>query len=260
MTDRLEDVRAVIEPLLKLLDMELVDVETVGSGRASTLRITVDREGGVDLDAIAVATEAISAALDRLDPIMGSYALEVSSPGIERPLRRPDDFARHVGSKVSVKTHAQADGAAPPRRRSLRPTTRVSPSRMSRERHEPSHSKRRCKSGRSLTGERFPRVSFRRAPFRRAPFRRVPRGQRRQVVLARASKRGQDDELRPHGGATHSRARRVSRWTHFSKRLPTPWSPPTSGCRRRRKRLSSRLTRIPARSKSLPRSWTRTDT
>ena len=111
MADRLEDVRVAIEPLLAPLDMELVDVEMVGSGRASTLRITVDREGGVDLDAIAVATEAVSAALDRLDPIMGSYALEVSSPGIERPLRRPDDFARHLGSKVSVKTHAQADGA-----------------------------------------------------------------------------------------------------------------------------------------------------
>lgn len=111
MADRLDDVRVAIEPLLAPLDIELVDVELVGSGRASTLRITVDREGGVDLDAIAAATDAISPALDLLDPIMGSYALEVSSPGIERPLRKPEDFVRHVGSKVSVKTHAQADGA-----------------------------------------------------------------------------------------------------------------------------------------------------
>lgn len=111
MTDRLEDVRAAIEPLLAPLDIELVDVEVVGSGNSRTLRVTIDRDGGVDLDTITAANEVISPVLDRFDPVSGSYTLEVSSPGVERPLRRPEDFVRHIGTAVSVKTLVRVDGA-----------------------------------------------------------------------------------------------------------------------------------------------------
>ena len=72
----------------------------------------VDREGGVDLDAIADATQAVSPMLDSapLDAaITGPYALEVSSPGLERPLRTPAHFARAVGETVSVKSRAGDD-------------------------------------------------------------------------------------------------------------------------------------------------------
>lgn len=107
----LDTVRSTLEPLLARLNLELVDVALVGSGRARTLRVTLDREGGVDLAAIGAATELISPALDEVDPISGEYALEVSSPGVERPLRRPVEFRRFLGTTISVKTAEPVDGA-----------------------------------------------------------------------------------------------------------------------------------------------------
>ena len=86
--------------------LELVDVER----RASVLLVTVDRAGGVDLDALTAANRAVSRALDELDPIPGRYSLEVSSPGVERRLRTPAHFARAVGEMVAVKTRPQVPG------------------------------------------------------------------------------------------------------------------------------------------------------
>jgi ribosome maturation factor RimP len=99
---------AAIEPVLTTLGLELFDVQFTGSGRARTVRVIVDRDGGVDLDAITSAAERIQPALDQLDEL-GSFALEVSSPGLERPLHRPEHFGRAVGETVSVKVRA-ADG------------------------------------------------------------------------------------------------------------------------------------------------------
>jgi ribosome maturation factor RimP len=102
-----ETIVAAIEPVLATLGLEVFDVQLTGSGRASTVRVIVDRDGGVDLDAITAASERIQPALDDLGP----YALEVSSPGLERPLRRPEHFRRAVGETVSVKVRdANADG------------------------------------------------------------------------------------------------------------------------------------------------------
>jgi ribosome maturation factor RimP len=103
-------VRAAAEPVLSSLGLELVDVEIVGSGKARTLRLTVDREGGIDLDALAEANRPVSDALDAVDVLSGRYTLELSSPGVERPLRRPSDFARFVGTTISVKSHDPVDG------------------------------------------------------------------------------------------------------------------------------------------------------
>ena len=102
---------AAAEPALSSLGLELVDVEVVGSGRARTLRLSVDREGGVDLDALAEANGPVSDALDAVDAIAGPYTLELSSPGLERPLRRPSDFRRFVDTTISVKSHDPVDGA-----------------------------------------------------------------------------------------------------------------------------------------------------
>jgi ribosome maturation factor RimP len=110
MADLMERVRSAVEPVLAPLALELLDVEVVGSGRARTLRLSVDRDGGVDLDAITQATRLVSPALDDLDPISGSYTLEVSSPGVERPLKLPEHFRRVVGETVSVKTHVEVEG------------------------------------------------------------------------------------------------------------------------------------------------------
>jgi ribosome maturation factor RimP len=104
-------VRAAAEPVLSSLGLELVDVEVVGSGRARTLRITVDRDGGIDLETLAEANGPVSGALDAVDALPGPYTLELSSPGLERPLRRPAEFRRFVGTAVSVKSHEPVSGA-----------------------------------------------------------------------------------------------------------------------------------------------------
>ena len=104
-------VRAAAEPILSSLGLELVDVEIVGSGRARTLRLTIDREGGIDLDTLAEANKPLSDALDAVDAVPGPYTLELSSPGLERPLRRPAEFRRFVGTTISVKSHDPVSGA-----------------------------------------------------------------------------------------------------------------------------------------------------
>jgi ribosome maturation factor RimP len=101
-------VRELVEPLLADRGLEVVDVEQ----SATKLRITIDRSDGaaVDLDTIALASEQVSHALDRADPIPGRYTLEVSSPGVERPLRTPDHFRRVVGATVALRTRPGTDG------------------------------------------------------------------------------------------------------------------------------------------------------
>lgn len=95
-----ERVRAVVEPVVAAQGLELFDLEQAGP----VLRVTVDREGGADIDAIAATTRALSRALDEHDPINGQYTLEVSSPGLERALRTPAHWAWAVGRTVSIKT------------------------------------------------------------------------------------------------------------------------------------------------------------
>ena len=95
-----------LQPLLAAADLELVDVEL----RSGVLLVTVDRDGGVDLEALTDANRAVSALLDELDPIPGRYTLEVSSPGVERTLRRPAHFVKAVGETVTVKTRPQVPG------------------------------------------------------------------------------------------------------------------------------------------------------
>jgi ribosome maturation factor RimP len=93
-------------PVVAAHHLELIDVEA-GAG---LVRIVVDREGGVDLDGLASANRSLSAALDDLDPLPGRYTLEVTSPGVERRLRTPAQFARAVGETVSVRLVAGTEG------------------------------------------------------------------------------------------------------------------------------------------------------
>jgi ribosome maturation factor RimP len=99
-------VRQLVEPLLAARGLELFDVEL----RGAVLRISVDRQDTLDLDTISEASEVVSAALDNEDPVPGKYTLEVSSPGLERPLRTPAHFRRFVGTTVSVRTHSDVEG------------------------------------------------------------------------------------------------------------------------------------------------------
>jgi ribosome maturation factor RimP len=100
----LETVRRIAAPLAAQEGMELIDVEFGGPGGRQTLRLFIDREGGVSLDDCTSVSRAVSAALDVEDPIVGAYDLEVSSPGLDRPLRTPEHFEKFKGQKVRVKT------------------------------------------------------------------------------------------------------------------------------------------------------------
>jgi ribosome maturation factor RimP len=105
--DILESVRRIAAPLATQEGLELVDVEFGGPGGRQTLRLFIDREqGGVTLDDCTSISHAVSAALDVEDPIAGAYDLEVSSPGLDRPLRTPEHFQKYAGERVRVKTYA----------------------------------------------------------------------------------------------------------------------------------------------------------
>lgn len=100
------------EPLVVEHGMELIDVEYVKEGAEWYLRLFLDKdsETGIDLDDCELISRALSDLLEVEDPITQAYRLEVSSPGIERPLKRTKDFVRFQGEKVQVKTFSEVDG------------------------------------------------------------------------------------------------------------------------------------------------------
>tara|TARA_B100000586_G_C19992129_1_gene376724 strand:+ start:160 stop:678 length:519 start_codon:yes stop_codon:yes gene_type:complete len=101
-----ERIDALAAPLCDRVGVELVDVEYEGG----VVRLVVDQPEGVGMDAIANLTREVSRALDHEDPISGTYTLEVTSPGLERPLKRPEHFVRALGSDVTVKTTPDVEG------------------------------------------------------------------------------------------------------------------------------------------------------
>lgn len=106
-----EIVEELATPLLAEDGLELVDVEFKKEGKNRFLRLFIDRiEGRVSLEDISRVSERLSKELDRVDPISGSYILEVSSPGAERPLKKQRDFERAVGKHVHIKTYEPVDG------------------------------------------------------------------------------------------------------------------------------------------------------
>ena len=108
MTDQngTERVRAVVEQPLSEAGFEVVDVERKGP----VLAVTVDRSEGIDLEAVTEATRLVNTLLDDNDLLGAQTTLEVSSPGIERPLRTPEHFRRFVGTEVAVKLRPGAEG------------------------------------------------------------------------------------------------------------------------------------------------------
>ncbi len=103
-----KNVTAVVEelvtPILAGLSIELVDIEYVKEGSNWFLRVYIDKEGGVDIEDCGAVSEKLSKRLDEVDPIPDAYFLEVSSPGIERPLKKEKDFQWSIGKRVQVKT------------------------------------------------------------------------------------------------------------------------------------------------------------
>lgn len=109
----IDRMHALVGPIASDLSLDVYDIER----RGATIRVTLDTlpgsEGGITLDSLSLATRLISRELDHEDPIAGHYTLEVTSPGLERPLRTPAHFRREVGKTINVRLR---DPLADPRR------------------------------------------------------------------------------------------------------------------------------------------------
>jgi ribosome maturation factor RimP len=106
-----EELNALLAPLLRDLGLELVGIEFSPGHGGSLLRVYIDVEGRpVTIDDCERASREISALLDVNDPVAGRYTLEVSSPGLDRPLFTPEQFARFVGEAVKINVNLPIDG------------------------------------------------------------------------------------------------------------------------------------------------------
>ena len=95
----------LVLPLVEANNFELVDVEYVKEAGTWYLRIYIDKEGGININDCELVSRAFSEILDKEDPIEDAYILEVSSPGLGRPLKKDKDFQRHLGDEVEVRTY-----------------------------------------------------------------------------------------------------------------------------------------------------------
>ena len=98
--------RAVVEPIVADIGCDLYDLDHNGG----VVRVTLDKPGGVDLETIALCSRLLSRELDNVDPIASKYTLEVTSPGLERPLRTADHYTRVIGWNVAIRTHGHVEG------------------------------------------------------------------------------------------------------------------------------------------------------
>ena len=105
-----QEVRQVVEPILESQGFELVDLEYQRESQGWVLRIYLDRQGGVSLDDCAGISHEVGAVLEVKDLIPSSYTLEVSSPGLTRPLKKPEDFNKFRNQMVKIKLYEPLDG------------------------------------------------------------------------------------------------------------------------------------------------------
>jgi len=111
-----ERVRALLEPVVAREGFDLVEVEWLREGRAWVLRLFVDRPGGVTIDHCQELSRTVEPILDVEEIIEPAYSLEVSSPGVERPLRKPEHFERFAGERVRLRTFGPVATPAGPRK------------------------------------------------------------------------------------------------------------------------------------------------
>ncbi|MEM7610871.1 MAG: ribosome maturation factor RimP [Pseudomonadota bacterium] len=97
------EIEALLEPAIERLGFELVDLEYQPGGGQSVLRVFIDGPNGITLDDCAAVSHQVSGILDVEDPIPGEYNLEISSPGVDRPLRRPAHFEKYAGEQVKIR-------------------------------------------------------------------------------------------------------------------------------------------------------------
>ena len=102
LTERERTLLDALAPTAEKRGIELVTVEVVGAKKAPTIRVYIDCEGGIGFEELSCAQSWINDIMDELDPFPGAYMLEVSSPGIDRPLRTLEHFQRFVGEKAQI--------------------------------------------------------------------------------------------------------------------------------------------------------------
>ncbi len=100
----------LVQPILDELSLELVDIVYEKEGPNWFLRVYIDKDGGVDIEECGQVSEMLSTKLDEADPISEAYFLEVSSPGVERPLKTETDFEKYIGKHVYVKLYEPISG------------------------------------------------------------------------------------------------------------------------------------------------------
>ncbi len=105
----LTQIQAMVDPILDDFGLECVDIEFKREAQGQVLRIFIDKEGGVTLDDCVTVSRELGAVLEVDDPVPGAYRLEVSSPGLDRPLKIPRDFERFAGQPVKIKTFSMLD-------------------------------------------------------------------------------------------------------------------------------------------------------
>lgn len=106
---KIESLEALLQPVVEDLGFEFVGLEIKSELGRSCLRLLIDRPGGITLDECAMLSREVGPHLEVADPFLGKYALEVSSPGIQRPLKRPQDFERFIGHRVVVRSSDMLD-------------------------------------------------------------------------------------------------------------------------------------------------------
>lgn len=102
-------VENMLKPILESNRFELVDVEYLKEAGNWFLRIYIDKEGGITIDDCELVSRSIEVDLDRQDPIKEPYILEVSSPGLSRPLKKDKDFERSIGKLIEIKLYKAID-------------------------------------------------------------------------------------------------------------------------------------------------------
>jgi ribosome maturation factor RimP len=105
-----ERVRVIAAPIVRALALELVEVECTGQGPRTLVRVFIDKPGGVTVADCEQVHQSLGHALDVEDPIPHAYTLEVSSPGLDRPLRRRGDYERAKEKLVNLKLRRPCDG------------------------------------------------------------------------------------------------------------------------------------------------------
>ena len=99
----------ILNPIMEELEFELVDVEYVKEGSMWYLRAYIDKPGGITVNDCEAVSRRLSDILDEKDFIEDSYVLEVSSPGLGRPLKKEKDFVRNMGKDVEIRTYRSID-------------------------------------------------------------------------------------------------------------------------------------------------------